>query len=371
MSKQNKMTDITLLATAQEERRLDAEKLLLMQDDTGQGMNIFALLIAIFKGIQSDSGLQSQNVISQLSSAMGVDGKFFSSTYKSFNSGEITAQEAAQKTLNKVTHISEDDVTNAMTVVAKYAETGNPLLELIGAKESASDYNRVYSGNGVHREDLTGMSINQVIAWQKNYTDNGSYSSAAGKYQIIRKTLTGLRDKMGLTGEEPYDEEMQDRMGMKLLKDRGYDDYKAGHLPEDVFMRRISQEWASMPEDERGLSYYNKDGVNKSHTTPATLIAAMRTTKDGEGLAKTYNENIAKGGTKAEDSAEPVILTAAFEKIKHTTEEIEQEAIALADAETKQEGQDSDSQEQEPCDCEPPSQPLYASTETPGMGGAV
>ena len=48
---------------------------------------------------------------------------------------------------------------------------------------------------------------------------------------------------MGLSGNELFDEAMQDRMAMHLLNRRGYDDYLAGDLDEATFMRKVSQEW--------------------------------------------------------------------------------------------------------------------------------
>lgn len=138
------------------------------------------------------------------------------------------------------------------------------VLDLIGQHESGGDYNRVY-GKGVKRMDLTNMSIDQVIAWQKSYTQNeGSASSAAGKYQIIRKTLTGLKDQMGLTGNEKFDQAMQDRMAMKLLENRGIGKLKAETMTTSQIQKAVnsvSKEWASI-EGSNGKGAYDNDGLN-------------------------------------------------------------------------------------------------------------
>ncbi len=285
---------------------------LLRSTDEINDLNVFAFLVALFMGMEGDEGLTSDEAVTELAGALSIDLTAFQSTVRDYTSGEITAHQAARQTTQRM-DMSSADMARAEDVVAKYADTGNPLLELIADKESGGMYNRVYNkdGSDVRLENLTGMTINQVIAWQRNYTENeGSASSAAGKYQIIRKTLTGLRDSMGLTGNELYDEAMQDRMAMELLNQRGYDDYLAGRIDDSTFMRKISQEWASMPKDESGVSYYAGDGLNKAHTTPATLLLAMRHARDEPtGLSATF----AQGGVEVNDPAQPDPLVASFD----------------------------------------------------------
>lgn len=150
------------------------------------------------------------------------------------------------------------------------------LKNLIGHHESGNDYNRVF-GAGHKRMPLTDMTINQVLAWQRSYVNNGSASSAAGKYQIIQDTLRGLKSEMGLTGNEKFDAAMQDRMFQHLAQRRGLNDFLRGRISEDRFMRNLSQEWASLPKDNSGRSYYHGDGLNRAHATPASVRAALDT----------------------------------------------------------------------------------------------
>lgn len=148
------------------------------------------------------------------------------------------------------------------------------LKNLIGHYESGNDYNRVF-GPGEKRMPLTNMTINQVLAWQRNYVNNGSASSAAGRYQIIQETLRGLKNEMGLTGNEKFDAAMQDRMFNHLAQRRGLNDFVSGRISEDRFMRNLSQEWASLPKDNSGLSYYHGDGLNRAHASAASVRAAL------------------------------------------------------------------------------------------------
>ena len=149
------------------------------------------------------------------------------------------------------------------------------LLGIIGQHESGQNYNAIWpkaSGNGT---DFTKMTVNQVIAYQENYTENqGKASSAVGRYQIIRKTLEGLKDDMNLSGNEKFDAAMQDRMAIRLLEQRGLNDFKAGRIPPEKFMDNIAKEWASMP-NRHGRGHYDGDGLNKVGVSTAPVRAAM------------------------------------------------------------------------------------------------
>ena len=72
--------------------------------------------------------------------------------------------------------------------------------------------------------NLVTMSLDQVDAMQSamlKHPDNKFGSSAAGRYQIVQKTLRGLRGKLGLKGDEFFDGNMQDRLAEELLRQRG------------------------------------------------------------------------------------------------------------------------------------------------------
>ncbi len=298
----------------------------IMNEQTMSEGNLIAFLLALFLGMKDDNGLSSPEALNELAGSLSIDPLIFSNTVNSFRSGNMSISDAVRSTRTNM-NSSTADFSRAEAAIAQYAESGNPLLELIADKESGGDYNRVY-GAGVQRRDLTNMTINEVLAWQRHYTGTeGSASSAAGKYQIIRKTLEGLKDEMGLTGNEKFDEEMQDRMAYQLLERRGYSDYLAGNMAESTFMRKISQEWASMPKDEGGRSYYAGDGLNKAHATPETLLLAMRHAQDNqltqERTAQLLAQNGSLSGTFAtaqanEDPAQvdpqqPDPLTTAFD----------------------------------------------------------
>ena len=133
--------------------------------------------------------------------------------------------------------------------------TVQDLLDFIAKYESNGNYNVLYGGR---TKPLTTMTINQVLKMQEGL---GGPSTAAGRYQIIRITLRELRDKMKLRGTEIFDKKMQDRMAVCLLERRGLNK----NLGTEKFMLNLSKEWASLPRDKSGKSYYAGDGLNKAH----------------------------------------------------------------------------------------------------------
>ena len=260
-----------------------------------------AFLFALFLNFEKDEGLENDAAYSSLATTLAVNETDLRSSVKDFKSGETSLYDAACHVEQRMS-LPKADLPAALEVVREHADNINPILELIAAKESGGDYNIVWGGK---RIDATDMSINEVIAWQRDATSNkGMASSAVGKYQIIRGTLTELRDQLGLTGDEKFDEAMQDRMAMALLERRGYSKFLSGDMDEAEFMKKISQEWASMPKDESGKSYYAGDGLNKAHATPESLLLAMRHAKAGAAQSD-LQQQFHSGGVVVADAQQP------------------------------------------------------------------
>lgn len=78
-----------------------------------------------------------------------------------------------------------------------------------------------FTGGNVN---LTSMTLDQIDALQSKmlqHPDNTFNSSALGRYQIVQRTLKDLRAELGLSGNELFDENMQDRLAERLLARRG------------------------------------------------------------------------------------------------------------------------------------------------------
>jgi muramidase (phage lysozyme) len=162
------------------------------------------------------------------------------------------------------------------------------LLDTIRSKEAPKGYGQIYSGaKGVSLStDVSRMTLNQVLNFQRVMLDAGSASSACGGYQFLRKTLQATIAAMGLTGKEVWTPELQDRMAVQLMEGRRLGDYMAGRISPESFANKLAMEWASLPvvttipgqkrTVHPGESYYAGDGLNKAHHDPAAILALVK-----------------------------------------------------------------------------------------------
>lgn len=148
------------------------------------------------------------------------------------------------------------------------------LLDFISGPESRGNYNAVF-GKANNPEDLSTFTVDGILARQQAQRQAGAKSTAVGRYQIIYKTLAGLKRQLGLNGSERFTPELQDRMALQLLRNRGYDRFRDGKLGLHEFALQLAQEWASLPDPRTGRSYYAGDGLNRSHVSPSQVASAL------------------------------------------------------------------------------------------------
>jgi hypothetical protein len=139
------------------------------------------------------------------------------------------------------------------------------LLNEIGKVESRGSYDATL-GFGAYDPDwykqgskkLSDLSMDEIYRLQTDILKNprNSFnSSAVGKYQIVRSTLFGKKGTpsspepgsiaaiLGLKPSDKFTPEVQEDIGMALLKRRGLDDFVLGSLPEANFMANLQKEW--------------------------------------------------------------------------------------------------------------------------------
>jgi hypothetical protein len=166
------------------------------------------------------------------------------------------------------------------------------LLSFIRGAETSRGYEDYFRGSVIAPpKPVTQMTIREVQEWQNASVRAGSKSSAVGGYQIIRKTFNGLVSRMGLTGDEMFDTEMQDRMGMALLEGRGYNAWKQGKITDKHFADNLANEWAALPK-ANGKSAYHGDGLNAATVSTTDLFGALNAARNGEMIDMS---NIAPG----------------------------------------------------------------------------
>lgn len=164
------------------------------------------------------------------------------------------------------------------------------LLDFLAKFESGGSYNIVFGNHDVDlHKPISLMTLNELLVIQKQLAKKWG-SSAAGRYQIMQNTLSGLIQTMKLTGNELFDANMQDRLAYQLLKQRGYAAFKAGTLSTAAFGKKLAQEWASLPVLEatqgahrkvaRSETYYAGDKLNRALVSPMqveTVLGQVKT----------------------------------------------------------------------------------------------
>lgn len=182
-----------------------------------------------------------------------------------------------------------------------------PLLDLImefegtkiGLRPKARGYNTTldydaYTGGPV---DLVKMTLAQLDTLQGRmlaHPKNKWNSSAAGAYQIVRKTRRGIEAKLKLDKSSLYDEDMQDRMACYLMGVRGIDKWLAGRMSMDTLLTNLSAEWASFPKPDGKGTYAGQGVGGKVGEVKAALEEVKRRHLEGQPAKETVPPKVEK-----------------------------------------------------------------------------
>jgi hypothetical protein len=197
-----------------------------------------------------------------------------------------------------------------------------PLLDAISKGESRGDYNAmnqgtvgiggkvIGSGNSerIIEKKLTDMTIGEIMAKGAKKTDSADKRReqglifAAGRYQIVPDTLKGLVDSGIASKDEKFDEVVQDRLAMELVRRRGALKMASEGRYADA-QNALAMEWAAIPlatdvVDKKGnikkagTSFYAGPG-NKAHVGSGEDVAAALKGMDKDALtAMTHDQNV-------------------------------------------------------------------------------
>jgi conjugal transfer mating pair stabilization protein TraG len=81
---------------------------------------------------------------------------------------------------------------------------------------------------------------------------------------------------MGLTGNERFTPDLQDRMALRLARDAGMEDWIRGRTSDEHFAQNLSQVWAALPRDASNRSQYEGIQGNRALVDWTTVIASLR-----------------------------------------------------------------------------------------------
>jgi hypothetical protein len=164
------------------------------------------------------------------------------------------------------------------TATTRKGQTGQ-LLDAIGAAEGAT-YDTMFGyaereGQPFAGTKVTNLTLNEVAALQKEMVKNNGISSAIGKYQFIQATLKEAIKGLGLSGDEKFTPEVQDKLALWLLKNRtSFEEWVTGSGDSAKFQNELASQWASVPNTS-GKSAYAGDGVNNATAEGKRLIGLL------------------------------------------------------------------------------------------------
>lgn len=156
-----------------------------------------------------------------------------------------------------------------------------PLLDLIAKAEGTAaprgrEYNETlaygaYTGGPVNLVSMSLQTVDDLQSKMLRHPANRWNSSAAGRYQIVRTTRRAIEQRLGITRDELFDKDMQDRMACYLLGFRGIDEYLKGRLSRYDLLDNLAKEWASFPNRNNQGHY---DG-QRTGTSVAEVLGVL------------------------------------------------------------------------------------------------
>ncbi|MBO3672701.1 LysM peptidoglycan-binding domain-containing protein [Acinetobacter soli] len=185
-------------------------------------------------------------------------------------------------------------VSNNQSIMELVKELGDAIASGEGSYEAwnagAPEGKRVKFGKMNDRAGtITEKTINQLLDASKNYTwEDERRRFATGKYQTIPKTLLAAKKALGLSGEELYDIDMQEKVFREylLLNRRSIKALiENGSVTVDQAMTDASKEWASiaLPSGEKnkfgnvsdGTIGYHQSATNKANSHSTAKVRAI------------------------------------------------------------------------------------------------
>ncbi len=176
------------------------------------------------------------------------------------------------------------------------------VLDFIGKYEAKGNYNTIWGGDQI--KGITNKSLKEVVAFQRDYSKTHA-SSALGKYQFMPDTLEETYKKLGLSGNEKFSPEMQDRLALyKLTNDCKLNEYFEGKVSKEVVLDKIAGIWAAIPNTSGKGTYDGK--LNKSLVSKEAALNILENAKQAYKSSfriTTDALSISKKGTQTSEFA--------------------------------------------------------------------
>lgn len=200
------------------------------------------------------------------------------------------------------------------TGISRVSGIHKQALDIISKPESGGSYNAMNQGTvGADdrivgstlssrtkiKKDLTSMTIGEIMKRQAylmnksnpQVSDYGIY--AAGKYQIIPGTFETAVTNAGLSPNDMFSPENQDKMGLAVLRSQGIGAWTAGGSSYSASERAIVEKARRTPVTYTTTAVSSTPTITPS--TPATSFSNYRVTRNGANI-KSLAQLPAHGG---------------------------------------------------------------------------
>ena len=189
---------------------------------------------------------------------------------------EAVSNSPAGRATKQVVSIGSDLVTNvAIQMFGEKGQLVQSLLNTIADYEAVKGrYDSAWPGTTI--PGLEKMTLNEVIALGAiRGKEHGS--SAMGRYQFMRTTLIGLKKNLNLTGDELFTPELQDKLAIALLEEKGLSNFLYNNLDKNKLWDGIAEIWQGI-ENSRGVSPIKNhlgDAIKGSGSEISTILAQV------------------------------------------------------------------------------------------------
>lgn len=167
----------------------------------------------------------------------------------------------------------------------KYTASDGTLKGKIRSLESGGDYGSTFKkylgGFSRKDEDITKMTINQVVQYQKDYIAHQRglgikkehRSAAVGAYQMLYPDEAARA--LGIDLNSKFDQETQDKLAEYYLNMAGQQDYLSGKITAEQYNDGLAGQFASIKKTD-GSGVYDNDGLNSAY---GTVLGEIKGTK--------------------------------------------------------------------------------------------
>ena len=158
----------------------------------------------------------------------------------------------------------------------------------IRSLESGGDYGSTFKKylDGFDRkdEDITKMSIADVVQYQKDYLAHQTamgipvdqQSAAVGAYQMLYPDKAAK--ELGIDMSAKFDQATQDKLAEYYLNMAGQQDYLSGKITAEQYNDGLAGQFASI-KTTAGTGVYDNDGLNSAYGTVLDEIKATKAKK--------------------------------------------------------------------------------------------